>query len=348
MPPRLSVKGGGDIFRHQNESGRQVCENWSLRFSFYAVQSEVPLRSSMPKLSQTFRSSRRPLYLLALLLAFCAPLGASAAEAAEKTEHSLPRFAVPLAHIGPFVITNSMLVTWIVAVALIAFSQYATRDIQAIPSGAQNFWEWLVESLYDFLESVIGHELVKKTFWFFATVFIFILFTNWFSLIPGVGTIGWGHQSPQGGLFEITTPLFRGPNADLNMTLAMSTIFFACWIVWAIQAHGIGGFLMHLFGPNRCRMKPPMPCAWMAQTIQQAKKMVDIPRVMFKSAFAPRRSGRVISNNPPWGACRPHPMVPTPGMSPNQFVQRMKIKTVAKNQNVFFTKSWPMTLSKKL
>ena len=34
------------------------------------------------------------------------------------------------------------------------------------------------------------------------------------------------------------------------MTLAMSMIFFACWVVWAIQANGIGGFILHLFGPK--------------------------------------------------------------------------------------------------
>jgi F-type H+-transporting ATPase subunit a len=27
-------------------------------------------------------------------------------------------------------------------------------------------------------------------------------------------------------------------------------IFFACWLVWAIQANGVGGFLMELFGPK--------------------------------------------------------------------------------------------------
>ena len=36
-----------------------------------------------------------------------------------------------------------------------------------------------MESLYGFLEGIIGPDLVKKTFWFFATIFIFILFTNW-------------------------------------------------------------------------------------------------------------------------------------------------------------------------
>ncbi|HYV27735.1 MAG TPA: F0F1 ATP synthase subunit A, partial [Candidatus Eisenbacteria bacterium] len=42
----------------------------------------------------------------------------------------------------------------------------------------------------------------------------------------------------------------RGVNADLNMTLAMSMIFFGCWIVWALQANGPGGFILHIFGPK--------------------------------------------------------------------------------------------------
>ncbi len=107
-----------------------------------------------------------------------------------------------------------------------------------------------MESLYDFLGGIIGHDLVKKTFWFFATVFIFILFTNWAGLIPGVGTVGWGIPNAQGGLDHISRPLFRGVNADLNMTLAMASLFFLCWIIWALQANGVGGFIMHIFGPK--------------------------------------------------------------------------------------------------
>jgi F-type H+-transporting ATPase subunit a len=172
----------------------------------------------------------------------------AAAEKAEEHE-GLTRHA-PLIDLGPFKVTNSMIVTWIVAIGIIAFAQYATRQIKEVPDGAQNFWEWMVEGLHNMLESIIGHELVKKTFWFFATVFIFILFTNWAGLIPGVGTIGWGHPEPQGGLFHITRPLFRGVNADLNMTLAMATLFFVCWTWWALQSNGIGGLILHIFGPK--------------------------------------------------------------------------------------------------
>ena len=87
---------------------------------------------------------------------------------------------------------------------------------------------------------------MKKTFWFFGTLFIFILFTNWFGLFPGVGTIGCGSTDSEGH-FHLTKPFLRGGNADLNMTLAMALSFFFLWTVWSLQALGGGGFLKHIF-----------------------------------------------------------------------------------------------------
>jgi F-type H+-transporting ATPase subunit a len=194
-------------------------------------------------------SLRRLFFVILTVTALLAPVIASAAEAEQPEEGLLPR-APHLVDIGPFAITNSMVVTWVVALGIIIFARLAMRNAKDVPEGAQNFWEWLVEGLYDFLESVVGHHLVRKTFWFFATIFIFILFTNWFGLIPGVGTVGWGHPDAAGGIFHIDRPLLRGANADLNMTFAMSAIFFLCWIIWAFQENGPGGFILHLFGPK--------------------------------------------------------------------------------------------------
>lgn len=167
---------------------------------------------------------------------------------AEPIEHGLSQKAVEIARPFGFPITNSMIVTWIVAVGLILFAQVSTRRMTQVPGGAQNFLEWLLEGVYSLLESIIGRHLVERTFWFFATIFIFILAANWVGLIPGVGTIGWGHQTAHG--FVVEQPLFRGANADLNMTLAMALVFFACWIVWAVQETGPVGVLKELFAPK--------------------------------------------------------------------------------------------------
>ena len=174
--------------------------------------------------------------------------GSLPAAVAKTEEHGLPQKAVEIARPFGFPITNSMVVSWIVAVGLIIFARVATRDMKNVPGGAQNLLEWLVEGLYNFLESIIGPRLVKRTFWFLATVFIFILSANWVGLIPGAGTIGWGHQTPNG--FVIDQPFFRGANADLNLTLAMALVFFACWIIWALEEVGPVGFLKELFAPK--------------------------------------------------------------------------------------------------
>jgi F-type H+-transporting ATPase subunit a len=163
----------------------------------------------------------------------------------EQEEHGLSPKAVEIVRVFGFPVTNSMVVTWIVGLSLIAFAQAATRNMMQIPNGAQNFVEWLVETLYSFLEGILGRHLVDRTFWFFGSVFIFILAANWVGLIPGVGTIGWGHETHNG--LKIDQPLFRGANADVNMTLAMALIFFACWIVWAVREVGPAGFLKELF-----------------------------------------------------------------------------------------------------
>lgn len=178
-----------------------------------------------------------------------AVVGAHAGAAAHGGEHQgLPPAAPVLWDLGFLKINNSMVITWIVALGLILFAQMATRQMKDVPTGAQNFWEWMVESLHGFLEGILGAELVRKTFWFFATIFIFILFTNWFGLIPGVGTIGWGHPDATGHMHHIARPIMRGGNADLNMTSAMAIIFFVCWLVWSVQANGVGGFIKHIFG----------------------------------------------------------------------------------------------------
>src|SRR5436190_19048777 len=177
-----------------------------------------------------------------------AHVGAVADAAPHHEEHGLSQYAVKIARPFGLPVTNSMVVTWVVAAGLIIFAQIATRRMQRIPAGAQNVFEWLVEGLSNFLEGIIGPHLVQRTFWFFASVFIFILAANWAGLIPGIGTVGWKVQFADG--HSEWRPLLRGANADLNLTLAMALVFFACWIVWAIQEVGVVGFGKELFGPK--------------------------------------------------------------------------------------------------
>jgi F-type H+-transporting ATPase subunit a len=176
------------------------------------------------------------------------PHANAASEPPKSEEHGPSAKAVEIARPFNFPITNSMIVSWVVALGLIVFAQVATREMKQVPAGPQNFVEWLVDGLYTFMAGILGPHLAQKTFWFFASIFIFILSANWVGLIPGVGSMGWGYQTSHG--FKIDQPLFRGANADVNMTLAMALVFFACWIVWSFQEVGIRGFFKELFAPK--------------------------------------------------------------------------------------------------
>jgi len=180
--------------------------------------------------------------LAALVWAHAGPVAAATGE------HGLSQKAVDITHVFGFPVTNSMVVTWIVAIGLIVFARLATRNMKQVPDGAQNLLEWLIEGLYRFLEGIIGPRLIRRTFWFFATIFIFILAANWVGLVPGIGSMGWGRQTAEG--FRLEEPFFRGANADVNLTLAMALVFFASWIVWGVREVGAVGFLKELFAPK--------------------------------------------------------------------------------------------------
>src|SRR5262245_4372406 len=95
-------------------------------------------------------------FVMSMVAALCAVGTASAQE-----HHQLSQKAVEIAHPFGFPVTNSMVVTWFVALGLIVFAQLATRNMKPVPEGAQNFLEWLVESLYGFLEGLLGAPLAK-------------------------------------------------------------------------------------------------------------------------------------------------------------------------------------------
>lgn len=154
---------------------------------------------------------------------------------------------VGLFSLGGFIVTNSMIAEAIAVIILIAVVQIAMRAPKLVPSGMQNFVEWIVELLSDFIESLAGRETMQRGFWFFGSLFIFIFLENILALVPGVGTIGYGHVAPDGH-FEVTQPFLRGANANVDLTAAYSAIFFFMFFYWCIRHSGIWGSLVHIFG----------------------------------------------------------------------------------------------------
>lgn len=163
----------------------------------------------------------------------------------EGGHHALPLNAEKL--FGP--VTNSIVMTWIAVGLIVLFCKSATKEMKLVPTGFQNFAEWLIEGLYDFFGKILGEHLIKRTFWFFGSVFVFILVNNYMGLIPGVGTVGL-YGSGEDLESPVFRPFLRGANADLNLTAAMSLTFAILWFYWAITENGMKGFLNHIFAPK--------------------------------------------------------------------------------------------------
>jgi len=177
-------------------------------------------------------------------MTFLAPFLADAAEAAP-TE-SLTRNPVNLFSVDGFAINNSIVAETIATLVIVIFVQIAMRAPKLIPSGLQNFVEWVVEMLSDFVEGITGRATMERGFWYFGGLFVFIFAENILALLPGVGTIGYGHEV--NGRFEVTEPFLRGANANVNLTAAYAAIFFVMWFYWTIRQLGFWGLLQHIFG----------------------------------------------------------------------------------------------------
>jgi len=164
------------------------------------------------------------------------------AGAAGAAEHSIPVSGEVLGHLGPILVTNAMFVSWIVTGLIVLGVVLATRRMTLVPAGWQNFAEFVIESLYDTLEGILGNHLVKRSFWFFASIFLYVLTANWLGLFPFFGNITFegaeGHP----------IPLFRSANADLNMPLAIATLYFFVWLYLALTEVGPLGMAKELFG----------------------------------------------------------------------------------------------------
>jgi F-type H+-transporting ATPase subunit a len=149
--------------------------------------------------------------------------------------------AEPVFHIGDFAITNSLLTTWIVVAFLVICAVILKKKIKRIPEGMQNLVEAVFEYFLNVMDSVTGsRKMSRKFFPIVTTIFIFVIFSNWIGLIPGVGTIGF-HEVHEG--HEVLVPLFRAGSADLNLTLAVAII-----AVFATHFFGVAilGFKQHI------------------------------------------------------------------------------------------------------
>lgn len=148
----------------------------------------------------------------------------------------VPIVAETLFHIGPLPVTNSVLTGWIVMGGIVATSLALSRRKSELPTGLQNAAEAVIEGMLSFMDQVTHDRVRSRRFLpIVGALFPFILLSNWFGLLPGVGTIGiWGTLHGETELI----PLFRPATSDLNTTLAMGVSAVVLSHVFGIMTLG--------------------------------------------------------------------------------------------------------------
>ena len=179
--------------------------------------------------------------------------------------------AEELFRLGPLIVTNSLLTSWIVVFGLCVLFIKLSKSLKIIPSVKQLLIEWPIDMIYGLCQS-IAEGRAAIFFPYIAVFFTFILLSNWSGLIPGVGTILLkGHES---------VPLFRAPTADLNLTFALAIVS-----VFLIQYQGVKALGVKYFG-KFFSLKPANAFIGSLELVSEFSKILSFSFRLFGNIFA--------------------------------------------------------------
>ncbi len=178
-------------------------------------------------------------------------------------------------------VTNSLLASLLTTVILVTISYFATRNLKEIPKGIQNILEYAVESLYNMIQGVTQDK--EKTYKFFpvvATIFLFIITSNWMGLLPGYSTVGVNEKTAEG--HEIVVGFFRSANSDLNSTIALAVV-----AVLSIQIMGITMLGLAKYGKKFLNFSSPIAFfIGILEIVSEVAKMISFSFRLFGNIFA--------------------------------------------------------------
>lgn len=123
-------------------------------------------------------------------------------------------------------VTGEVVAMWIILAVIALLCLVLKRNLKERPGKFQNIVETGVEYLDNFFGDVLGKEKSRKYFCFLASLFVFILFSNYSGLIPGMGL----------------TDYVKAPTSSLSMTLGLGILSFLF-----LQIAGLRAGVKHYF-----------------------------------------------------------------------------------------------------
>ena len=138
-------------------------------------------------------------------------------------------------------ISNSIIATWLTMLILIVIAILASRKTELVPTGFQNVVEKVLEMFYESVAKARAGDKASLFFPFAATIFFFIILSNWLgAILPGFGSIGL-MQHHHG--HEVLVPFLRSANTDLNTTLALALFSVIGTQVYGVKVQGFSRYI---------------------------------------------------------------------------------------------------------
>ncbi|HLO47065.1 MAG TPA: F0F1 ATP synthase subunit A [Kamptonema sp.] len=138
-------------------------------------------------------------------------------------------------HIGNLKVHGQVFLTsWIVIALLVVASIAATRNIQRVPSGMQNFMEYAFEFVRDLAKNQLGEKEYRPWVPFIGTLFLFIFVSNWSGALVPWKLI----KLPEGEL--------AAPTNDINTTVALALLTSLAYFYAGFSRRGLGYFKKYI------------------------------------------------------------------------------------------------------
>jgi len=125
--------------------------------------------------------------------------------------------------------------TWLIMVILAALTFVASRNLQLVPRGVQNFLEVVLEQFLQMIDDVMGPK-GRPYLPLIATLGLFILAGNLMGLVPGL----------------------VGVTGNLNTNAACAIVVFVAYHWIGARKQGLLPYLAHFAGPVPLALKPLM------------------------------------------------------------------------------------------
>jgi len=182
--------------------------------------------------------------------------------------------------IGGWPVTNSLLLALVAFAVLTTFALILRRQVAMVPGKLQGIFESALEELLGLMDSLLGLRSVSERYLpLIATIFLFVMTSNWLGLLPGVGSVGLTEYEHGEKVF---IPLFRGPAADLNFTIALAIISIVSVNVLGVLAIGFWKHLSKFF-----TLKSPIyTFVGLLEFISEFVKIISFSFRLFGNVFA--------------------------------------------------------------